>query len=107
MLLISSNARSGDQERLFQDQVVIGGWVMVLKGAGFCVALDKTKGEVDLKHSRLIGKDVVQWLAESRRTDRGQGKLYKSCSRFWQLNLVRMCDNVAYRFLLCFLQYRE
>ena len=79
------NCSIGDQERLFQDQVVIGGWVMVLKGAGFCVVSDKTKGEVDFKHSRLMRKDVAQRVV-GLIVDRQ--KLYQSCSWFWRLNLV-------------------
>ena len=49
--------------------------MVVLEGAGFCVAEDKTKGEVDFEHGRLIRKDAVQLLAEACRTDRGQAKI--------------------------------
>ena len=44
---------------------------MILDGAGFCVAEDKTKGKVDFKH----GKDTAQLFAKACRTDRGQAKI--------------------------------
>ena len=48
---------------------------MVLESAGFSVAQNKTKGEVDFEHSRLIRKDTVQLFAKTCRTDRGQAKI--------------------------------
>ena len=48
---------------------------MTLEGTGFCVAEDKTKGEVDFKHGRLIRKDAAQLLAKACMTDRGQAKI--------------------------------
>ena len=49
--------------------------MMVLEGAGFCVAEDKTKGEVDFKHGRLVSEDAVQLFAKACRTDRRQAKI--------------------------------
>ena len=48
---------------------------MILKGASFCIAEDKSKGEVDFKHSRLISEDTAQLFAEGSWTDRGQAKI--------------------------------
>ena len=48
---------------------------MVLEGAGFCVAEDKIKSEVDFEHGRLIRKDAVQLFAEAFKTDRRQAKI--------------------------------
>ena len=48
---------------------------MVLENAGFCIAQNKTKGEVDLEHGRLIRKDAAELLAKACRTDRGQAKI--------------------------------
>ena len=48
---------------------------MALESASFCVAEDKSKGEVDFKHSRLIGEDAAELFAESSGTDRGQAKI--------------------------------
>ena len=43
---------------------------MVLESASFCIAQNKTKGEVDFKHGRLIRKDAAELFAESSGTDR-------------------------------------
>ena len=48
---------------------------MVLEGAGFCVAEDKTKGEVDFEHGRLIRKDAAQLFAKACWTDRRKAKI--------------------------------
>ena len=48
---------------------------MILKGASFCIAEDKSKGKVDFKHRRLIGEDSAQLFAKACRTDRGQAKI--------------------------------
>ena len=48
---------------------------MILNGASFCITEDKSKGEVDFKHSRLIRKDAAELFAESSGTDRGQAKI--------------------------------
>ena len=48
---------------------------MILKGASFCIAEDKSKGEVDFKHSRLISEDTAQLFAEGSWTDCGQAKI--------------------------------
>ena len=48
---------------------------MVLEGASFCIAEDKSKGEVDFKHGRLIGEDSAQLFAKACRTARGQAKI--------------------------------
>ena len=48
---------------------------MILESASFSVTEDKSKGEVDFKHSRLISEDTVQLFAKVCRTDRGQAKI--------------------------------
>ena len=48
---------------------------MVLESASFCIAQNKTKGEVDFEHGRLISEDAVQLFAEACRTDRRQAKI--------------------------------
>ena len=48
---------------------------MVLESASFSVAQNKSKGEVDFKHGRLIGENAAQLFAEGSWTDRGQAKI--------------------------------
>ena len=48
--------------------------MVVQESASFCVAEDKSKCEVDFKHSRVIRKDAAELFAESSETDRGQAK---------------------------------
>ena len=55
---------TGDQKRLFQNEIVVGRGVMVLQIASFCVSRNKTKREVDFKHGRLIGEYPAQLFAE-------------------------------------------
>ena len=61
----------GDQERLFQHQVVIGRRVVVLlERANFSVAQNKTKGEVDFENRGLVSEDADELFAEGSWTDR-------------------------------------
>lgn len=64
-----------NEVRLFEDQVIIRRWVVVLEGAGFCIVQNETKRKVHVKNCRLIGKDAVELFAESPGTDRGQAKI--------------------------------
>ena len=48
---------------------------MVPENAGFSIAQNETKGEVDFKHGRLISEDAAQLFAEGSWTDRGQAKI--------------------------------
>ena len=48
---------------------------MVLESARFSVAENKSKGEVDFEHSRLVSEDAAQLFAEGSWTDRGQAKI--------------------------------
>ena len=48
---------------------------MVLESASFSVAQNKSKGEFDFKHSRLISEDAAQLFAEGSWTDRRQAKI--------------------------------
>ena len=48
---------------------------MILESASFSVAEDKSKGEVDFKHSCLISEDIAQLFMKACRTDHGQAKI--------------------------------
>ena len=74
---------------------------MVLESASFRVAEDKSKGEVDFKHSRLIRKDAAELFAESSGTDRGQVKIVpvlnsvvaaKSVANLWPVLSVHVSN---------------
>ena len=65
----------GDQERLFQNQVVVGGRVVVLKSDGFSVAEYKSKREVDFENRGLVSENAARLFAEGSWTDRRQAKI--------------------------------
>ena len=48
---------------------------MVLEGAGFSVAEDKTKGEVHLENHGLVSEDAAQLFAKACWTDRRKAKI--------------------------------
>ena len=48
---------------------------MILESASFCITQNKSKGEVDFEHSRLIRKDAAELFAESSGTHRRQAKI--------------------------------
>ena len=66
---------TGDQKRLFQNEIVVGRGVMVLQIASFCVSRNKTKREVDFKHGRLIGEYPAQLFAEVGWVDGWEAKI--------------------------------
>lgn len=83
---------TGDQKRLFQHQIVVGRGVMVLLIASFCVSRNKTKEKLTWN---TVGWSAKIRLSCSRRLARlmvERRKLYQSCSLFWRLKRVGICD---------------
>ena len=60
---------------MFQHEVVVGGWMVILESGSLCITEDKTKRQVDFENCRLVSKDAVQLFAESSGTDRGQAEI--------------------------------
>ena len=72
---------------------------MVLECASFCIAQNKTKGEVDFENRGLVSEDAAQLFAEGSWTDRGQAKIIpvlksvlaaKSGSDLWPMLSVHL-----------------
>ena len=64
-----------NEEWLFQHQVVVGGWMMILEGPSLCITEDKSKGEVDFENSWLVSKNALQLFSEAGWVDRRQAKI--------------------------------
>ena len=60
---------------MFQHEVVVGGWMVILENGSLCITEDKTKRQVDFENCRLVSKDAVQLFVESSGTDRGQAEI--------------------------------